>query len=362
MAGKRDGDERGKGRAGRRAPAPASESEAPSEAPSEAGAGSEDAAPAPEPTSEAEASGDARAASEDGGAPAKRKTTLKDLLRALRKKTRELDDGTIYVSEKVLKAFAKVGAKAVGPLLDLLDHEAWQARYGAVSALQRIALRERGGKLEDAATRLVALLEDDESPAVRARTVEALGGFGFAARTVLPALVRALGDRSAEVSKRAVMHVLELSDDPADLTLRMIEVLKTRKSVYARVGACQVLFHLGTAAKAAVPHLVEAIEDPSPEVREFANLALMVLRTPSMRVQIIRTASMRLQAVDGSDDDAKPAAPGKAGKKGAKGKRPAEPASEAASEDASSSEEGSSEADAPRRPVIRKKRRRPRRF
>lgn len=252
--------------------------------------------------------GDEASSIEGGEAVGKRKWSLEDVVAALRTRTRVLEDGNVYVNDKLLRALAKVGARAVPPLLELLKEPRWTTRWSALSALQRVAMRD----VDVDTTRLLpALMEalGDEKWRVRAKAVEALAALRQAKTAVLPGLVKALGDSNSEVSRLAVMHVLELGLDAKDLTERMVEVLTTRRSVYLRVGALLVLLHLGRAAKAAVPHLIDAIEDPSPEVREYANLALTSIRTPSMRLQVIRTASMRLKAVEPASEVAK--APGK---------------------------------------------------
>ncbi len=236
----------------------------------------------------------------DEGDKGKRKWSLDDVVGALSARTRVLQDGSVYVNEKVLRALTKVGARALPPVLALLDDPRWTTRWAALAAVQRIALRDES---VDAATVLprVASALGDEKGRVRARAVEAVAAFRRAKDEVLEALIRVLGDKNAEVSRLAVMHVLELGLDPKDLTDRMVQVLTRRRNVYVRVGALLVLLHLGKAAKQAMPRLVEALEDPAPEVREYANLALTAIRTPSMRLQVIRTASMRLKAVEDGD-------------------------------------------------------------
>lgn len=238
----------------------------------------------------------------EGGAPPDKKWTTDELVQALRSRARKLDDGSPYCNEKILRALAKRGKEAVPGLVPLLEDSRSPVRWAAVAALGRLALRHGDAALGDAAPRLVAVAEDKNAH-VRAKAVEAVAALRSRKAEVLPVLIKALGDGDARVSRAAVMHVLELGVEPELLTERMIEVLTTKRGVYHRVGAVMVLFHLGKAAKAAVPHLVEAIEDPSAEVREYANLALMGIRTPSMRLQIIRTASMRLKAVDGAEDE-----------------------------------------------------------
>jgi HEAT repeat protein len=227
----------------------------------------------------------------------KRKWTLSEVIAALRARPRLLPDGTVYVNEKVLKALSKVGARAMPAVLEVLEDTRWTARWAALAAAQRIALRDDGVDVEAALPKLAAAL-DDEKARVRAKAVEAVAALRRARDEVLPVLIRALGDQNAEVSRLAVMHILELGVEPAELTERLVEVLTTKRSVYLRVGALLCLLHLGKAAKPAVPYLIEALEDPAAEVREYANLALTAIRTPSMRLQVIRTASMRLKAVE----------------------------------------------------------------
>ena len=84
---------------------------------------------------------------------------------------------------------------------------------------------------------------------------------------------------------------------------RMIGVTGSSPAAITRVGACMILMHLGKDAKAAVPHLVKALESKSTEVREYAHLALQAIRTPSRRREVIRTASMRLKVVDDDDEE-----------------------------------------------------------
>lgn len=254
------------------------------------------------PKDEADAPDEAPDERSEGGAPPDKKWTTDELVQALRSRARKLDDGSPYCNEKILRALARRGKEAVPGLVPLLEDSRSPVRWAAAATLGRLALRHGDAALGDAAPKLVALTEDKNAH-VRAKAVEAVASLRSRKEEVLPVLIKALGDGDARVSRAAVMHVLELGVAPELLTERMIDVLTNKRGVYHRVGAVTVLFHLGKAAKAAVPHLVEAIEDPSPEVREYANLALMGIRTPSMRLQIIRTASMRLKAVDGQDEE-----------------------------------------------------------
>ncbi|MBX3470825.1 MAG: hypothetical protein KF878_28495, partial [Planctomycetes bacterium] len=280
----------------------------------------------------------------------RRKWSLDDVVAALRTRSRLLEDGTVHVNEKLLRALAKVGARALPAVLEVLDDTRWTARWAALAAVQRIALRDDAIDAEAVVPRLAGML-DDAKGRVRAKAVEALAALRGAKEEVLPALVRALGDSNAEVSRLAVMHVLELGLDPDDLTERMVAVLTKKRSVYMRVGALLVLLHLGKAAKPAMPHLIEALEDPAAEVREYANLALTAIRTPSMRLQVIRTASMRLKAVE----DAPAAEP----KKKKTAPAPAKTDDDDGDDDGDEADdEADDKATGPRRPLIRRRRRR----
>jgi hypothetical protein len=242
-------------------------------------------------------------ASQGGRDATKKSWTTAELVAALRARARKLQDGSPYVNDQLLRATARRRDDAVDPLLEVLGDSRWTARWAALAALARVALKTGAkGRIRDALPKLLAAV-DDEQAHVRAKAIEALAPHRWAKEQVLQALLKAIGDAKADVSRAAVMHLLELGLPPAELTEKIIEILTTKRSVYHRVGALMVLFHLGKSAKAAMPHLLEAIEDPSAEVREYANLALMGIRTPSMRLQIIRTASMRLKAVDDPSDE-----------------------------------------------------------
>lgn len=236
------------------------------------------------------------------GEKAKRKWSLDDVVAALRTRPRQLEDGTVHVNDKLLRALAKVGARAVPAVLEVLKDDNWLARWAALAALQRIALQDPTVDPKLVLPPVVEALGDKKAR-VRARAVEALAAVRKSKGEVLAGLIKALGDSDAEVSRLAVMHVLELGLDPKELTDKLVAVITTKRSVYLRVGALTVLLHLGKAAKPAVPYLIELLEDPAAEVREYANLALTAIRTPSMRLQVIRTASMRLKAVEDAPKD-----------------------------------------------------------
>jgi hypothetical protein len=227
---------------------------------------------------------------------AKARLTAAKLFRRLRKSVQREGRGATLHDEEALGLLARVGEQAVEIARAALDDDRWQARYAAVATL--LHLQVKGFKLSSEVVEDVAALIRDDDSQVRHLTVELLGLQRAHFRQVMPSLVKALGDRNAEVSRTAVAQVLELSPSRRALTKTMIKVLEGKRSQLAKIGAMMVLFHLGKAAKEAAPVLLPFLEDEAAEVREYAHLALMGIRTPSMRIQIERTASMRLKVKD----------------------------------------------------------------
>lgn len=226
----------------------------------------------------------------------KARVTAAKLFRRLRKSVAREDRNPATLDDEVLPLLARVGDQAVPIAAAALDDERWQARYAALTALAYVQVK--GFKLpSDVVEQVLGMVRDDDSQ-VRMACVELLGLQRAHVKRVMPALVKALGDRNAEISRTAVAQVLELSPSRRALTKTMVKVLEGKRSQLAKIGAMMVLFHLGKAAKDAAPVLLPFLEDDSDEVREYAHLALMGIRTPSMRIQIERTASMRLKVKD----------------------------------------------------------------
>lgn len=212
-------------------------------------------------------------------------------------------------SKHGLLALRALGKSGVSPLAKALDEDQVRVRASAARALGSIAKHVSQKAVSRMMHRLVDALNDDD-PLVRSSAVAALANLTEFEDRVLPHLIQALGDEDAGVDLQAVMAILHITSDRKALTERMIGVLERSKNAYTRVGCCMLLMHMGPDAKAAVDALIEAVEgDSAPEVREYANLALQAIRTPSMRLQVIRTASLRLKVVD--EEDPKKNAPKK---------------------------------------------------
>ncbi len=164
-------------------------------------------------------------------------------------------------------------------------------------------LAARGPHAAEAVAPLVELLKDG-SATVRAHAANSLGEIGTAAKPAVAALAKLLKDPDETVRRQAVEAVMSIRPGPqvtvplcaelledADPGVRvrilhtiaeagvkavpgLIVALKNEKMAY---GACLVLREIGPAAKAAVPALVETLQDPRPEIRREAILALAAM-------------------------------------------------------------------------------------
>ncbi len=214
--------------------------------------------------------------------------------------------GDDEVSKQGLLCLRAMGKSAVPPLAKALNDVQPRVRAGAARALGTIAKHASQKAVSRMTHRLVDSAIDDADPLVRSSAVQALSNLTDFEEQVLPHLIAALGDEDAGVGLQAIMGILAVSQDKRATATKIVEVLESSRSKYTRVGCCMVLMHLGQDAREAVDALVETVEeDTAPEVREYANMALQAIRTPSMRLQVIRTASMRLKVVDEEDEPKK---------------------------------------------------------
>lgn len=157
-----------------------------------------------------------------------------------------------------------------------------------------------GEKAADAVAALEGLL-NDKSPAVRAHAAESLGEIGSPAKSAVPALLELVADPDKTVRREAIDAVRAIRPGPevvlpllveqleaADPAIRMsvlsafaehgkaavpnlITALGSKEAAY---WACLVLAEIGPDAAAAVPALIETLQDDRPDVRREAILAL----------------------------------------------------------------------------------------
>jgi HEAT repeat protein len=160
---------------------------------------------------------------------------------------------------------ARGGEAAVAPLAEMLKDNSAQIRAHAAGALGAIGAPAKG-----AVAALVELVKD-EDPLVRRQAVQAVISIRPGPKVTVPLCVKLLEDADPGVRLRILSAISEAG--PAAMP-GLIEALSNDKAAY---WACLVLRELGPAGKDAVPALIDRLEDPRPEIRREAVLALATM-------------------------------------------------------------------------------------
>jgi HEAT repeat protein len=161
-----------------------------------------------------------------------RRATVAVLLAALAAAARGQDVETRFQGQTVAQWTAR------------LDDREWTARVGAAYALGRLGPKAR------ASVPALAEALTDEHPRVREEAARALGRVGVDARSAAFRLVNALKDRDAAVRAAA-----------AEAAVQPLMGVLQQGEVEERVAAVRILGDIGPVAKAAVPLLVQALND-----------------------------------------------------------------------------------------------------
>jgi len=132
---------------------------------------------------------------------------------------------------------------------------------------------EKGGP--EAVPVLIELLQtegrdDWEGGEVRRIAAEILGRFGPEARAAIPALVATLNDPDPHLRSVAALALGEIGPHTPEVCPALIGLLKTE----SRLSAVRALNRFGFEARAAVPSLIDLLQDSEPEVRWNAAQAL----------------------------------------------------------------------------------------
>lgn len=156
-------------------------------------------------------------------------------------------------------------AEAVGPLTELLSNHSADVRAHAAWALGEI-----GAAAKPSVPAIIELLKDaDES--VRRQAIRAIIKIRPGPQVTIPLCVELMQDPDPGVCLRVLNSISELG---AKAVPALIDALKNENSAY---WACVVLREMGPVAKAAIPTLIEKLQDPRPEVRREAILALAAM-------------------------------------------------------------------------------------
>ncbi|OHB85184.1 MAG: hypothetical protein A2V98_20435 [Planctomycetes bacterium RBG_16_64_12] len=171
-----------------------------------------------------------------------------------------------------LGAQAANAAEAVVPLTALLKDASAEVRAHAARSLGEI-----GAPAKPAAPELASLLKDDD-PSVRRQAVKALAAIRPGPKVMLPLFIKLMKDSDPGVQMRVLNATAEAGEAAVP---GLIEALKNDELAY---WACVVLRDIGPSAKAAVPALAEKLNDPRPDIRLQAVLALGAMKEASLPV------------------------------------------------------------------------------
>ncbi len=156
-------------------------------------------------------------------------------------------------------------ATAVTPLIELLKDSSPAVRAHAARALGGI-----GAPAKPAAAGLIDLLADPDV-AVRRQAIRALGAIRPGPQVTVPLFVKLMDDADPGVRMRVLTAVAEAG---AQAVPGLIKALDNDKAAY---WACVVLREIGPAGKDAIPALTAKLQDPRPEIRREAVLALAAM-------------------------------------------------------------------------------------
>lgn len=123
-------------------------------------------------------------------------------------------------------------------------------------------------------TACTAVLSNDEEPSVRALAASRLARLGVDAASAADALAGAMDDSSEAVRSKAAEALVGLG---ADALPQLTAKLKSPRAE-VRTLAIYSLIAIGRAAKPAEAALTELAQDPDPQVRELAQLAIRRLQ------------------------------------------------------------------------------------
>jgi HEAT repeat protein len=175
-----------------------------------------------------------------------------------------LADPGLDVRAHAAQALRRLGPVVVKPLADALSDPQPGVRQRAAQALGLL-----GKDAKPAVPRLIEAVKNDHI-GLRLAAIAALGAIGPEAKDSLPTLVQALQMQHLETQLQAYSAILLISiDDPATMAAILREVNQK-----ARWATPYLLAQFGPKPEHAVKPLMLQLQDPDPNVRAAAALAL----------------------------------------------------------------------------------------
>jgi len=215
-----------------------------------------------------------------------------DLLPALDKTIKELDNKDFNIQLSACRVLSKIGPKAkkAGPrLVKLLEEGIVSSRTWAGIALGAIGPHEEYDVVELLKERLGRFYLVD-----RERALTGLALLGEHAKPTLPEIEKLMENRSKSVQHTASRAHWKISGDPAKAIERLITLIPTMEF---GVDAMDILSEMGAEAKSAVPKLIEQLNSPEFPTREAAVYALASIGSEA------KVAIESLKELDSTEQD-----------------------------------------------------------
>ncbi len=190
---------------------------------------------------------------------------------------RSLRHATALVRRNAAEALCRLGPAAEGarPALEkAAADEDGGVRAQVVRALGAVAVPTRQGR------KAAAEALQDPDPEVRAAGVEALGAWGEGGEAVTARLLELLHDANDQVKVKAAGVLPRLAEPTEAVIAGLCELLEKADGAAVRVHAALALGKFGSAAAAAGPALLQAVQTAEAEVRNQAIRAVAVIQPP----------------------------------------------------------------------------------
>jgi HEAT repeat protein len=211
---------------------------------------------------------------------------------------RAASDSSVLVQVSALRALAAIG-KPAGAVLERVKQIAAMTRVEEVCEAAAMAMYRISGTSKEATIFLQALVTmgrdaqararaasdlgeigareavpalihglDDSAAAVRREAAYALGRIGAEAKDALPALEKLLLDQRDDHARIACAEALwSIAQRTAGIPFLCTLVVRTGGDISLRVRAMRALGKMGVRARAALPYLVEAMDEPNVQLR-----------------------------------------------------------------------------------------------
>jgi len=164
------------------------------------------------------------------------------------------------------------------------------AIHGKLGDWKSISLRQGERQtlsltLKPAIPGLIAALSDADDK-VRQNAAWMLAEFGASATAAVPALKKTLNDSNEKVRRYAVWALAELNELPHETVPALIEEALADESYEVRRNAAEALGQIGSGATAAVPALIQTLNDENEGVRQKAAWALKRIGIPETMKEV----------------------------------------------------------------------------